>query len=69
MIDIIIAQLIYLCVNNSNESESDSSDSECDMNDMNVLIGKQIDIINKTFRKGICECLGNNNRLKEYYLK
>merc|ERR1712130_692092 len=77
LIDVMIAHLAHLSLNglddenenqNQNGNESDESDVDMDDNDDN-LIGKQADAIHRAFRRGIQECLSNNDELKECYLQ
>ena len=81
MIDVMIGQLTFLSLNkdddddnnnnNNNDSDSDSdSDTDIDMNGNNKqLIIKQVNAIHKAFKRGIQECLSNNDEIKEHYLK
>jgi len=75
LIDVMIAHLAHLSLHGSddekqdgNGNESDESDVDMDDNDYN-LIGKQEDAIHRAFRRGVQECLSNNDELKEYYLQ
>jgi len=85
MIDIMIGQLVYLSTASDNdgskndekaeaEEEDDDMDSDIDMeeaekNGKSPMVRKQVEAIHGAFRKGISECLSNNDGLKETYLQ